>query len=446
LHNIGAALLISIVIGFVAGVVVHGMPRVRRSLEPVLTSYYALPFFVLYPLLIVLLGMNNLPIIVVASLYAVVAMLTNTLSGLDRIPVVLSKVGRNFRLGRVQTALRIQLPATLPYLFTGARLVLGYAIAGVIGSEFILSGAGVGYSIAFAYNNFDNATMYALLLFVILVVTLLLTLLNVIERRAHYVTGSGWATAPSPLPRGTPLERFIEGFLVLVSIVGVWQLLHLYVGGEALASPLTTVQRIGSLSQSREFWNNVTETARALGISLVISFFGGAFLGIVLGTRRLAGAIFEPMIVTLQSVPKVTLYPVMLLIFGLGIAAKVAFGAIHGIIPMTLITMNGIRSINPALKRTARVLHLTPVQTAFTVLLPATVPEFITGMRFGFSLTFLGVMVGEMFASKRGLGYMIMSGIETNDVSTMLAVTVLIGTFAIVVNGLLLAFDKRVRG
>jgi NitT/TauT family transport system permease protein len=79
----------------------------------------------------------------------------------------------------------------------------------------------------------------------------------------------------------------------------------------------------------------------------------------------------------------------------------------------------------------------------FTILLPATIPEIVTAVRLGFCLTFLGVMVGEMFASKRGLGYMIMTGISVNDVPTMNAVTVLIGIFAIAVNSFLLAIEQR---
>ena len=130
-------------------------------------------------------------------------------------------------------------------------------------------------------------------------------------------------------------------------------------------------------------------------MALLISCIGGALVGAVLGWRKLAGAIFEPMIVTLQSLPKVTLYPVFLLFFGLGYAAKVAFGVIHGAIPVALITLNGVRSQNPALARTARALRLTPLQTLTTIFLPASVREIVTAIRLGFCLTFMGVMVGS---------------------------------------------------
>jgi NitT/TauT family transport system permease protein len=70
-------------------------------------------------------------------------------------------------------------------------------------------------------------------------------------------------------------------------------------------------------------------------------------------------------------------------------------------------------------------------------------PEIITGLRVGFSLTLLGVLIGEMFASQRGLGFLIINGIEVHDVRMTTTVTLIIVVFAIAANGLLLALDRR---
>ena len=442
-RNIFVAAALSLVAGFIGGVILHGLPRVRRALEPVMVSYYALPFFVFYPLAIVIFGMNDIPIILMGFLYALIAMVSNTISGIDRIPPVLGKVGRTFRMGPLQSAFLIQLPAAAPYLFTGAKLALGYSIAGVIGSEFILSAAGLGYSISYAYNDFDNASMYALLLFVIIFVTLLLTALNVAEKRVRYDAASGKVSGVSSLPSASMLVRIAECLVVTLLFIGIWQLGSAAGGSEVLTSPLATVKRVITLSQSESFGGHLSETLNALWVSLLISCFGGALIGVVLGANKRLGEIVEPLIVTFQAVPKVTLYPVILLLFGLGFTAKVAFGAMHGLVPMTLITLNAIRSLNPSLKRTARAFRLSPIQAFSTVFIPATVPEIVTAMRLSFSVTFLGVMVGEMFASKRGLGFMIMNGISINDVSTMMAITLMIGVFAVIANGILLAVDNR---
>ncbi|MEX0923486.1 MAG: ABC transporter permease subunit [Rhodovibrionaceae bacterium] len=445
IRNICIAIVTATILGFLIGLLLYRVPRLRRATEPIIASYYALPFFVLYPLAIVIVGMNDISIIIMGFAYALVAMITNTLSGLDRIPPVLSKTGRSFRMGRLQTAVLIQLPAAAPYLFTGVKLVLGYGMAGVIGSEFILSTSGIGYSIAFAYEGFESERMYGLLLFVILLVTLLLTGVHIFEKRSQYIAGASWnvATARKIMSDERLTVRVAEVALVIAFIMAVWQGLHYLVGSEALTSPLQTWDRAKVLFLTEEFWTNAMETLRALGVALVIAIFGGGILGMVLGFNRRAGEIFAPMFVALQSTPKVTLYPVMLLFFGLGFAAKVAFGAIHGIIPMTLITYNATRNINPTLVRTAKGMRLSIWQTFLTIFVPATIPELVTAVRLSFSITFLGVMIGEMFASVHGLGHLIMGGIELNDVSMMISITVLIAIFAISINGFLLALDNR---
>jgi len=185
LGNVTLACALAVVVGFSFGVLIHAMRRVRRALEPLLASYYAVPFFVFYPLLIVLFGLNDLPIVAIGFLFAVVAMVISTMNGLDRIPPVLLKVGRAHRLGPLRSALLIKLPAAAPYLFTGVKLAVAYAFIGVIAAEFILSGGGIGYAIAYAYNNFDNRTMYALMLLILAVVMAVNLVLHGWEQRLY---------------------------------------------------------------------------------------------------------------------------------------------------------------------------------------------------------------------------------------------------------------------
>ena len=166
-----AAFIASVVVGFGIGALVHALPRVRRAIDPLLASYYAVPFFVFYPLLVALFGLNTLPLVAIGFISATPAMMIATLIGLDRVPPVLRKVARIQRLGRVRTVLSVTLPSALPHLFSGLKLALAYAFIGVIAGEFILSGGGLGYAIAYAYESFENRTMYGLMLFVLLTAT-----------------------------------------------------------------------------------------------------------------------------------------------------------------------------------------------------------------------------------------------------------------------------------
>jgi NitT/TauT family transport system permease protein len=185
LSNVLISVVISVVLGFVVGVIVHSLPSLRSAVEPLLASYYAVPTFIFYPVFISLFGVGSRAIIAIAVLLAVISMVTATLNGLDRIPMVMRKTGRVYQMSRIKTALLIELPSTAPYLFTGIKLSVAYSFIGVIASEFILSGSGIGYAIAYAYNNFENRHMYALMLLIIILVTAVNTILNRIDEHLH---------------------------------------------------------------------------------------------------------------------------------------------------------------------------------------------------------------------------------------------------------------------
>jgi NitT/TauT family transport system permease protein len=191
-----------------------------------------------------------------------------------------------------------------------------------------------------------------------------------------------------------------------------------------------------------DFAGHAYETGRAFAAALIISLLGGLAAGLILGSRRLAGEVAEPLLVAFYSIPKVTLYPVILLLFGLGVSAKIAFGAIHGIIPVALFAMNAVRNIRSVHVRAARAMRLTPLQIATYVLVPAALPEIIAGFRIGFALTLLGTLIGEMFASQRGIGYMLVQAMETNDIGTIMALALLLGTIATAVSWALLRLDR----
>ena len=163
----------------------------------------------------------------------------------------------------------------------------------------------------------------------------------------------------------------------------------------------------------------------------------------MLGAQRTASAVADPMLGALYSIPKITLYPIILLIFGLGISAKVAFGAIHGIFPVMIFVMGAVRNVNPLFVKTARSLNMSRSATIATILLPAALPEILTGLRIGFAAALLGTLVGELFASDAGLGFMLMRSIGNQDIPTVMALTLLIFLAAVAANAALSWLEAR---
>jgi NitT/TauT family transport system permease protein len=240
------------------------------------------------------------------------------------------------------------------------------------------------------------------------------------------------------------MKRTGDSLLLILGILAAWQVLYWLAGDIALTSPSDTAVHLWKLLGTARFWGHAAETARAFGFAVAISLLGGVALGTLLGLNRTSGVVSEPILIALYSLPKVTLYPLVLLCFGLGMSAKVAFGAMHGLIPVTIFTMKAIIQIKPVLWRTANAMRLSARQTALTIALPAVLPEVIAGARLGFSLTLLGVLIGEMFASQRGLGFMIMSAMGLGDIATIMAVAVFLSVFAIAANALLLWLDRAI--
>jgi NitT/TauT family transport system permease protein len=167
--NVAAATILAVAAGVIFGVGIHRYRAVRQGLEPLFATYYAIPVYAFYPMLIILFGLGDVPQILIGFMLSLVAVIVNTLSGLDRVSPVLLKTARVYRLGPIATARKITLPSAAPYLLAGVRLAVAYAFIGVIGAEFIMSQSGIGYEISFAYNNFDNKVMYPLILLILVV-------------------------------------------------------------------------------------------------------------------------------------------------------------------------------------------------------------------------------------------------------------------------------------
>lgn len=238
--------------------------------------------------------------------------------------------------------------------------------------------------------------------------------------------------------------RMVDYALLAAGVLIAWLLLFQWAGPDALSPPGETFRRVGELLKSPSFWGNVEATAVAFAYACGIALAGGLLIGFALGASRFAGQVGEPMLTTLYSIPKITLYPVILLVFGLGISAKIAFGALHGIFPVALFTIGAFKNTNPALIKTARVLRLSMADAIRTIYLPAALPEIVTGLRIGFSTTLLGTLIGELFASDHGVGFILIRAMEAHQVRDIMALTVLLFSFAAGANSLLLVLERRV--
>ncbi|MFM8466147.1 MAG: ABC transporter permease [Oxalobacteraceae bacterium] len=225
-----------------------------------------------------------------------------------------------------------------------------------------------------------------------------------------------------------------DRLLAVIALLTLWMVLHDVLGAEALASPLATLQRITDLLLGTRLWAHASVTLSVWLAAFAMAASVGVILGLLMGLYRGAGLVVEPFISALASLPKVTLYPMVLLIFGLGVSSKLVFGFLHGVLPVVLFTLGAVRQIPLIQMKSARAMGLSHAACLRHVMLPSIWPSVLSGLKLGASLTLLGMLIGEMFGAQKGLGFLLMNAMELNDTASLSALSVLLLVVALGLN------------
>ena len=176
-------------------------------------------------------------------------------------------------------------------------------------------------------------------------------------------------------PRAT-LDPVRAGQLALpLVLLLLWQIAGMLAGAFYVATP---VQALDALTGADWFWGSLGATLAAVGVGFAIAAVAGLWIGIALGLSRFWGGVFEPITLSVYSIPKVTLFPIFLTVFGFGLYSKVAFGMFHGIFPIVIIAMNATRDVDDVHLKVARSLRLGRWQTFRQVIFPSIVPSLLT--------------------------------------------------------------------
>lgn len=167
---------------------------------------------------------------------------------------------------------------------------------------------------------------------------------------------------------------------------------------ETLAVPFT---------QYRTFASALMVTMSEIFGAMIIAYVGGGIVGIVVGSSKTLRVTTLPLLSSLYAIPLVVIYPIMTAWLGIGMASKVWFGGIYGFFPMALATAAGVQTVDGKYVTAARAMGATRLQLLTQIFVPAALPSIISGLRLGGALVTIGVVVAEMMASTRGIGFLI---------------------------------------
>lgn len=233
--------------------------------------------------------------------------------------------------------------------------------------------------------------------------------------------------------------------LLLAALVGAW----LWFTGPGGVSPLfvaplpATIEALGELVVDASIWAATWTTVAEIAIAILIALTAGFTVGFLGSRTPYRLTIFEPLLAWGYMVPFVLFYPIFLLWIGVDEGSKVAYGALNGFFPMAFNTIKGFKAVDGSLIRTARAFGASPRQVEWSVKFPAALPVVLTGIRVGSALCVITVILAEMLASRRGLGYELARASQTLQVPRSYALILFILAIVSVLHFLIQRVDVR---
>jgi ABC-type nitrate/sulfonate/bicarbonate transport system permease component len=175
------------------------------------------------------------------------------------------------------------------------------------------------------------------------------------------------------------------------------------------------------------------DTLGKTAIAYVLSMVLGVAAGLAVGSIRLLREVLNPFVVALYGMPKILVLPWIVLLLGYGTAPAIFYGTLHGLFPVLVLVTGAVRDVDKTLVTVARAYGATTWQLYWKVLLPAIVPSVFAGMRLGIVFCLLGVLVVEMFAGIRGMGYVMGALANGFQAAELFAATALVSAASIAI-------------
>ncbi|MFT3965232.1 MAG: ABC transporter permease [Sphingobium sp.] len=217
--------------------------------------------------------------------------------------------------------------------------------------------------------------------------------------------------------------------LPLLAIIGIWQAACLsgLFPPQVLVPPSEVGRALADLTASGELQRHVGDSLRRLLIGFGLGALAGLAFGAAIALSRLAEAAFSPLFLALWQVPVIAFVPVMVLFLGIDEPFKIAVVAIAAFFPVALATFDGIRGVPKAWFEVARVYRTRLFDLVWRILLPATVPAVLTGLRVALTRAWIVLVAAELLAADSGIGQMMEMGRQLFQLDVVLAGVVVSG-------------------
>lgn len=248
--------------------------------------------------------------------------------------------------------------------------------------------------------------------------------------------GAPLAKAATLTPLSSEVERrhaifWRVGFLL--AMVTAWEILARVgvIDARFASQPSAILASMGSLATDMRALTAVGETLAAFAGAFAIGTGLGLVIGVIFGLNRLARDAFFPIIMLLMVVPKSVFLPIIVLFFGLGATAGVAFGALLAFVHVTVNVVAGLDMVEQKYHDVARAYSAGPRRLFLDVIVPGAAPGIFAGLWHGIRNGFIGVVIAQLFVSTVGIGYLVRLYTNNFQVDNAMALTFVMAALVI---------------
>jgi sulfonate transport system permease protein len=240
-------------------------------------------------------------------------------------------------------------------------------------------------------------------------------------------------------------SRNTPGWILPVILMVGWELLARVslIDTSLFSSPSQIAAELLKLTWNRELLAHLETTFLRVASGFVIGVFAATLLGALTGYSGFARRLLDPLLQSLRSIPSMAWVPLFLLWLGIGESSKIALIALGVFFPVYLNLMNGVRSADRKLVEAGLANGFHGFALVKTVVLPASLPAYLVGLRQGLSLGWMFVVAAEIMGASRGLGYLLIDGQATGRPAIMISSVILFAICGKASDGVLATLSER---
>ena len=220
-------------------------------------------------------------------------------------------------------------------------------------------------------------------------------------------------------------------WLACLGLLGVWQIGALILNTESFPTAWEAVRAIPSILGDKESLINILASLRRMAIGFGVGVIFSIPLGLMMGRSRGVASFFNPLLMVIYPVPKAALMPIIMLWLGVGDVAKTLVIFLGVSLPVIYHSFQGAKAVEEKMLWSGAAMGLSAAQRMIRIVLPAALPEILTGCRTGLVLALITMVTSEMIARQSGAGNILFNALDMGQYDTVYAMIIIIGAMGI---------------